>query len=62
MAGIATGVYAGPEAVAALLTPRFVHEPEPGMVERYREIFARYRACVDAVLPLYLAEPQPVTA
>ena len=32
------------------------------MVERYREIFARYRACVDAVLPLYLAEPQPVTA
>ena len=62
MAGIATGVYAGPEAVAALLTPRVVHEPEPGMVERYREIFARYRACVDAVLPLYLAEPQPVTA
>ncbi len=62
MAGIATGALAGPEAVAALLHPRFVHDPQPALVEKYREIFARYRTCVDAVLPLYLAEPQPVIA
>jgi len=62
MAGIATGVLAGPQAVAGLLHPRFIHEPNPAMVEKYREVFARYRSCVDAVLPLYLTEPQPVVA
>ena len=62
MAGLATGAFAGLEAVAATIHPRFVHDPDPSMVATYRTVFARYRACVDAVLPLYLGEPQPVTA
>jgi gluconokinase len=53
MAGIAIGAVADAAAVAGLLEPVHVHEPDPAMVERYREIFARYRACVDAILPLY---------
>lgn len=53
MAGIAIGAIADADAVAALLQPVHVHEPDPAMVERYREIFARYRACVEAILPLY---------
>ncbi|MGP6158689.1 MAG: gluconokinase [Vulcanimicrobiaceae bacterium] len=62
MAGIAVGALAGPEAVAALLEPLHVHEPQPAMVARYAEIFARYRACVEATLPLYAKPPQPATA
>ena len=62
MAGLATGAFSGLEAVAATIHPRFVHDPDPAMVEKYQVVFARYRACVDAVLPLYLGEPQAVTA
>jgi gluconokinase len=57
MAGIAIGALPDAEAVAALLEPRYVHEPGPESVARYREIFARYRACVEATLPLFSASP-----
>jgi len=60
LAGIAIGALADPAAVALLLHPRYVHEPNVAAVEQYRAIFARYRACVEAVLPLYLGEPQAV--
>ncbi len=59
MAGIAIGALPNAEAVAALLKPRYVHEPAPESVARYREIFARYRACVNATLPLF--SPTPVS-
>jgi gluconokinase len=59
MAGIAAGALAGPDAVAALLQPVHVHQPRPDMVARYGDIFARYRACVEASLPLYERTPQP---
>ena len=62
MAGLATGAIRGLEAVAAAIHPRFVHDPRAEMVEAYRGIFARYRACVDATLPLYLAEPKAAGA
>jgi gluconokinase len=53
MAAIVVGAIDDASAVAALLEPAHVHEPNPAMVERYRDVFARYRACVDAILPLY---------
>jgi gluconokinase len=55
MAGIAIGALPDADAVAALLQPTHVHEPRPDMVARYKEIFARYVACVEATLPLYAA-------
>jgi gluconokinase len=63
MAGIAVGALAGPDAVAALLRPLHVHEPQADAVARYTEILARYRACVGATLPLYerVANAAPVT-
>jgi gluconokinase len=54
MAGIATALLKDADAVAALLTPRFTHEPDPASVERYRDVVGRYRACVSATLPLYV--------
>ena len=57
MAGIAVGALRDADAVAALLRPLHVHEPQPDMVARYKEIFARYGACVEATLPLYEAPP-----
>jgi sugar (pentulose or hexulose) kinase len=53
LAGVATGALPDVEAVAALLRPAHVHEPDPASVARYRDIFARYLACVEAPLPLY---------
>jgi gluconokinase len=53
MAGIATGLLKDAAAVAASLTARFTHEPDPSSVDRYREVVDRYRACVAATLPLY---------
>jgi gluconokinase len=53
LAGVATGALPDVEAVAALLRPAHVHEPDPASVDRYRDIFARYLACVEATLPLY---------
>jgi gluconokinase len=53
-AGIAVGALADDRAVAALLRPRYVHEPRSENIERYAEAFARYRRVVEANLPLYL--------
>jgi gluconokinase len=53
MAGIAVGALADDRAVAALLQPLHLHVPNPEVSEHYVRFFARYRAVVEASLPLY---------
>jgi len=57
MAGIAVGAIAGDTAVAALLHPAHVHEPDPAAAARYAEVYARYRDVVAANLPLFAPQP-----
>jgi len=58
MAGVAIGAIPDIRAVANLLHPVEVQQPDPRRVEQYREIFARYRQCVDAVVPLFADRAQ----
>jgi gluconokinase len=51
MAGIATGALADADAVAALLAPVHVHQPDATNVTAYAKIFERYTTCVEANLP-----------
>lgn len=53
MAALAIGLLEGPDDVAKLLTYSEIMQPDPGEQERYAEIYARYRECVGAVLPLF---------
>jgi sugar (pentulose or hexulose) kinase len=53
MAGIAVGVVPGEAAVAGRLRTIDVEQPDAGRVEKYAQIYGRYRACVDAILPLF---------
>jgi gluconokinase len=61
MAGIATGAPADAAAVASLLQPLYEHTPDPQRSAAYREVFARYHACVEANLSLY-SRPATVQA
>jgi gluconokinase len=57
MAGIAIGVVADAASVTGMLHPKYVQRADKARVARYKELFARYRECVDAVIPLFEASP-----
>jgi len=53
MAALATGALKNLEDVATLLQFSEIETPDPQRRGRYRDIYARYRAAVDAALPLF---------